>query len=121
MFEGIIAAKLAHKGFQEDVFKVIKRHATWGAILMMLPDFGFGGIIFIYVLWHMYGALCEKVGISFSENRSKLIGIGFAVNIAVAFILDIFLTAFFFIEPFILYFQFYLSGKFFVESLKKIK
>lgn len=43
------------------------------------------------------------------------------VNIAVAFVLDFLLTAVFFILPFILYIQFYLSGKFFVESVKKLK
>lgn len=121
MFEGLIAAKLASNGFQKDVFKIIKRHATWGAILMMLPDFGLGGFIFIWVLWHMYSKISEKVGISFSENKGKLIGAGVIINIIVAFIIDIALTAFFFLEPFIIYAQFYLSGKFFVESLKKLK
>lgn len=121
MFEGTISAKLANKYFEKDVFKVIKSRATIGALLMMIPDFGFGVFIFMAVLWNMYSKISEKVGISFSENRSKLIGVGMLVNIAVALIIDVAMTAFFFLEPFIIYLQFYLSGKFFVESLKKLK
>lgn len=121
MFEGLIVSKFANKAFEKDVFKVVKRHATWGSLLMMLPDFGFGGFIYVAVLWRMYSKICEKVGISFSENTGKLIGVGVVVNIAVAFVLDFLLTAVFFILPFILYIQFYLSGKFFVESVKKLK
>lgn len=62
-----------------------------------------------------------KVGISFSEHKGKLIGIGVVINIIVAFILDFALSALFFIDPFLVYAQFYLSGKMFVESLKKLK
>lgn len=121
MFEGLIAAKFADKYFEKDVFKTIKTHATVGALLMMLPDFGFGVVFFIGVLWHMYSSVAEKCGVSFSDNFGKLVGVGFVINIIVALILDVALTAFFFIEPFLLYLQFYLSGKFFVESLKKLK
>lgn len=121
MFEGIIAAKFANKYFEKEVFKIIKRHAFWGSLLMALPDFGFGVVIFIAVLWSMYGKVAEKVGVSFSENKGKLIGVGVVVNIVVAFALDLLLTALPFVLPFILYFQLYLSGKLFVESLKKIK
>ena len=60
MFEGIIAAKFADKYFEKDVFKVIKRRAALGSLLMMLPDFGFGGFIFIAVLWSMYSKISEK-------------------------------------------------------------
>lgn len=119
MFEGTISAKLADKYFEKDIFKIVKRHAAVGALLMMLPDFGFGGFIFIAVLWRMYSKISDKVGISFSDNMGKLIGVGAIVNIIVAFILDFALSVLFFIEPFIVYAQFYLSGKFFVESLKK--
>lgn len=121
MFEGFIAAKLANKAFEKDIFKVVKRHAFWGSLLMMLPDFGLGGFIFIAVLWSMYSKISEKVGISFSQNMGKLIGVGVIVNVIVAFIIDFALTMLFFIEPFIVYVQFYLSGKFFVESLKKLQ
>lgn len=121
MFEGAIAAKFADRFFEKEIFKIIKNRATIAALLMMIPDFGLGGLIYIAVLWNMYSAICKKVGISFSENKGKLIGAGVIVNIIVAIIIDIGLTAFFFLEPFIIYAQFYLSGKFFVESLKKCK
>lgn len=32
MFEGLIVSKFANKAFEKDVFKVVKRHATWGAL-----------------------------------------------------------------------------------------
>lgn len=121
MFEGIISAKFANKYFEKEIFKIVKRHAFFGALLMAIPDFGFGVIIFIAVLWSMYGKIANKVGVSFSENWGKLVGLGVVVNIAVALVLDILLTALPFVLPFLMYFQFYLSGKFFVESLKKLK
>ncbi len=121
MFEGSISAKFANKYFEKDVFNIIKKRAAIGALLMMFPDFGLGGFIYIIVLWNMYSKICEKVGISFSDNLGKLIGVGFVVNILVAFIIDFALTACFFLEPFVVYAQFYLSGKFFIETLKRLK
>ncbi len=121
MLEGSISAKLANPFFEKDIFKVIKRRAALGSLLMMIPDFGLGGFIYIAILWSMYTKISEKVGISFSQHRSKLIGVGFVVNVIVAFVIDFALSTLFFIEPFIVYLQFYLSGKLFVESLKKLK
>lgn len=120
MFEGFIAGKFANKMFEKDVFKTIKWHAFVGALLLMIPDFGFGTIFFIGVLWHMYSSICDKVGISFSDNFWKLVGVGFIVNIIVALVIDVVFSVLFFLEGFIMYFQFYLSGKVFVESLKKL-
>lgn len=120
MFEGLIAAKLANKMFEEDVFKIVKRHAFWGCLLMALPDFGFGTLIFIYVLWHMYSKIAEKCDLSFSENFWKLVGVGFIVNIVIALVFDIVFTALPFLAPFVFYAQFYLSGKLFVETLRKL-
>lgn len=120
MFEGYIAGKFANKIFEKEVFKTIKRHAFVGALLMMIPDFGFGTLFFIGVVWHMYSSICDKVGVSFSDNFWKLVGLGVVVNIAVACVIDIFMSVLFFLEGFIVYFQFYFSGKAFVESLKKL-
>lgn len=121
MFEGYIAAKFANKMFEEDVFKTVKRHALVGALLMAIPDFGFGTLFYVGVLWHMYSSIAEKVGLSFSDNFWKLAGVGFFVNILIAFVLDLALFFVFFLEPFVMYLQFYLSGKAYVESLKKLK
>lgn len=121
MFEGYIAGKFANKMFEQDVFKIVKRHALFGSLAMMIPDFGFGGVIFTVVLWHMYSSISEKVGVSFSDNWGKLLGLGVVVNIAVAFAIDIVFTFLPFLEPFIIYAQFYTSGKAFIESLKKLK
>lgn len=123
MFEGLIMAQGAKKlGLfdEKEVFKTVKKHAALGSLLMALPDFGLGGVFFAAVLWSMYSSVCKKVGVSFSENRSKLIGLGMVVNIGVAFILDFATAALFFITPFLAYLQFYLSGKFFVDRVKKM-
>lgn len=121
MFEGIIAAKLANKMFKKDVFNIVKSHAFWGCLLMSLPDFGLGTIIFICILWRMYSKIAEKCGLSFSNNFWKLAGIGFVVNVVIALVLDIVLSALFFLAPFVFYAQFYLSGKMYIETLKMFK
>ena len=120
MFEGYIAGKFADKMFEEEVFQTIKKHAMVGALLMMIPDCGLGIIFFIAVLWHMYSSICDKVGISFSDHFWKLVGVGMMVNLLVVLISDIVFTVLFFLEGFIMYFQFYVSGKMFVESIKKM-
>ena len=115
MFEGYIAEKLANKMFEKEVFKIIKRHAAAGAIVMMLPLLGLDWIIYCVVLWHMYYAICEKLD---TELNFSNIAIGFFVNIIIAIILDLIFTFLPFLTAFIVYAQFYLSGKAFVESLK---
>lgn len=121
MLEGYIAAKFVNKMFEKDVFKIVKRHALVGSLLMMIPDFGFGVFFFLGVLWHMYDSIAKKVGLSFSENFWKLVGFGFFVNALVALVIDVALSFLFFLEPFAVYLQFYLSGKAYIESLKKFK
>ncbi len=54
MFEGFIASKFADKMFEKDIFRIIRNHAIFGALIMMIPDLGFGTLFFIGVLWHMY-------------------------------------------------------------------
>ena len=120
MFEGLIASKFANKYFEREVFSTIRKHSFFGGLIMMLPLCGFGVLLFVGVLWHMYSAICKKVGVSFSDNFWSLVGVGIIINIVVAFVIDFFLSILFFLKPFILYFQFYLSGKLFVESLKKL-
>lgn len=119
MLEGAVSGYLAGKIFPEkDLFKIVKRHAFWGALIMMLPDFGFGTIFFVIILWRMYTRLADKVGVSFLDNFWKLVGFGLLVNIIVAFAIDLLMTALFFLEGFIIYFQFYFSGKMFINVLK---
>lgn len=115
MLEGFIANKLADKMFEKDVFKIIKKHALIGAIVMMFPLFGLDWIVYCFVLWHMYSAICNKLGTKLDISN---IIIGFVVNIVVALILDIVLTFIPFLISFIVYAQFYLSGKAYIETLK---
>lgn len=116
MFEGFIAGKLANKMFENDVFKIVKKHASWGAIIMILPLFGFDWLIYSYILWHMYYAICEKVGTKLDISN---IIVGLIVNIAVAIGLDIVLTFIPFLIGFVVYAQFYFSGKAYIETLKR--
>ena len=120
MFEGYIAGKFANKMFEKDIFRVIKNHALCAALIMMIPDFGLGTLFFIGILWHMYSSICNKVGISFLNNFWSLVGVGMFVNIIIAFALDVIFSFLFFLEGFIVYFQFYLSGKLFIESIKNL-
>ena len=106
------------KDNEKEIFKTIKIHALIGGILLAFPEFGFGVIIFIFVLWHMYSSICGKVGISFSKNFGKLVGIGVFVNIIVALILNILLSFLPVFIGFVYYAQFYLSGKLFFEQVK---
>lgn len=123
MFEGFIAGKLAENLFkkEKEIFKSIKSHAMWASLIMMIPDFGLGVIAFVFILWHMYSSVCKKVGVNFSDHFWTLVGVGMFVNIAIALVIDITLTFLFFLEPFLIYMQFYLSGKAFYKSLHELK
>ena len=118
MFEGYIAEKLANKMFEKEVFSIVKKHALCAAIVMSLPLFGIDWIIYMIILWHMYSASCEKVGTTL--NISSVI-VGMIVNIIVGIALDIILTLIPLLIGFIVYAQFYFSGKAFIETLKKIR
>ena len=115
MLEGYIANKLGNKMFQEDIFKIVKRHALAAAIVMMFPLAGLDWLIYIYVLWHMYNAICKKVGTTLNFGN---IAIGFFVNIFIAILLDVLFTFIPFLISFVVYAQFYFSGKAFIEILK---
>lgn len=121
MFEGYIAGKFANKMFEKEVFKIVKRHAFWGSLIMALPTFGLGIFFYISILWRMYSKIADKVGVSFADNLTKLIGVGIIVNLIVAFAIDLVMSFIPFLEPFMMYLQFYSSGKLFIESLKKLK
>lgn len=123
MFEGKIAKIVGGGMFpEEEMLKIVHGHAMVAAIALALPLFGLDWIIFIGVLWHMYSALSEKVGVPFGCGS---IIVGLLVNIVIAIGVDIVGT---FIPVIgwlttagIVYLQFYLSGKAYIETLKKMK
>ena len=118
MFEGLVANKLAKKMFDEkELYKIVKRHAFWGAFVMLFPLFGIDWLVFIYVLWHMYNAICEELGTSLKFGT---IAVGFVVNVVIAIILDILFTVIPFLTSFFVYAQFYFSGKAYIETLKRL-
>ena len=120
MLQGFIASKWGDKMFEEDIAKTVKRRAFWGALIMALPLFGLEWIVFTIILWNMYSALSEKVG---TKLKFGTIAVGFIVNIVVAIAID----ALFTLLPvlgwlgtgFLVYLQFYLSGKMYIETLRK--
>lgn len=112
-------ANYGDKMFDNDTAKIVRSHAFWGALIMALPLFGLDWIIFCCVLWHMYSALCERAHKKF--NFGSII-VGVIVNILIAIILDVALS---FIPilgwlgtGFIVYLQFYFSGKSYIETIK---
>jgi len=88
---------------------------------MALPLPVFDLIVFCIVLWHMYSKLCERANTKLTLGNIIL---GIIVNIVIALVVDLALT----IVPiigwlgtgFIVYLQFYLSGKSYIETLKNM-
>lgn len=120
MLQGYIARKWGDKMFEKDIAKIVKRRSFWGALIMALPLFGIEWIVFTIILWNMYSALSEKVG---TKLKFSTIAVGFIINIVVAIVID----ALFTLLPvfgwlgtgFLVYLQFYLSGKMYIETLRK--
>lgn len=117
MFEGLIADRLANKMLEQDLYKIVKRHAFWGALVMVFPLFGLDWIVFGFILWRMYHKICEHVG---TTLKFSTIATGLIVNILVGIVLDLVLTFIPILIGFIVYLQFYLSGKMYIESLKHL-
>lgn len=114
-------ANYGDKMFDKDTAKIVRKHALLGSIVMMLPLFGIDWIIFCIILWHMYSALCKRANKKL--NASRII-VGIIVNIVIAVVVDLVLTLIPVIgwlgTGFIVYLQFYLSGKSFLETIKKM-
>lgn len=121
MLQGYIAKKWGDKMFEEDMAKIVKKHAFWGAFIMFFPLFGLGVIIYIYILWHMYNSLCKKCN---TTLKISTIIVGFVVNIVITIVVNILFSFLPFLgwlgTGFIVYLQFYLSGKAYIETLRKM-
>jgi len=112
-------ANMGDKMFDHDTAAIVRSHALWGAIVMALPLFGLDWIAFCCILWHMYSKLCERAHKKLDTGN---VIVGIIVNIVIAVVLDLLLT---FVPvigwlgtAFIVYLQFYLSGKSFIETIK---
>lgn len=108
--------------FEEDMAKIVRKHAFWAAIIMIIPTFGFGLILYCYILWHMYYALCERCG---TELKISTVIAGIIVNLIIAAVVNFVLAYIPVIgwlgTGFIVYLQFYLSGKSYIETLRRLK
>lgn len=120
MFEGQIASIAGKQMFPEkELFKIVHTHAKWGALAIALPFLPFiDDIIYVVVLWHMYSALAE------CAKKNVDIGLGIFVNImvclgvmAVDSVLEWTVIGGI-IPAFIVYIQFYLSGKAYISILR---
>lgn len=121
MFEGQ-AAKLVGKQIfpEEELFKIVHNHAKWGALAIAIPFLPvIDTILYVIVLWHMYSKLSEKA------NRSLSLGAGIFVNIMVCIIvglvdetLDWIPIVGWLISAFIVYIQFYFSGKWYISIMR---
>lgn len=122
MLQGYIAKKWGDKMFEEDMAKIVRKHAFWAAIIMIIPTFGFGLILYCYILWHMYYALCERCG---TELKISTVIAGIIVNLIIAAVVNFVLAYIPVIgwlgTGFIVYLQFYLSGKSYIETLRRLK
>lgn len=119
MIDKYLVQTWGNKMFEKEIAKIVSRHATLAAFVAFLPMLGFELLLYIGVLWHMYSALCKKAD---TQLHFGNIIVGFVVNIVVAIIVDL---AFSFIPIFgwltsgaIIYIQFYLSGKGYIETLR---
>ncbi len=121
MLQGYIANKWGNKMFEHDMAKIVKKHAFWSALIMFFPTFGLGLILYCYVLWHMYYALCERCN---TNLKLSTVIVGIVINIIIAIIVNIVLSWFPIIgwlgTGFIVYLQFYMSGKAYIETLRKL-
>lgn len=121
MLEGYIAKKWGNKMFEDDMAKIVKKHAFWGAVIMALPTFGFGLVIYCIILWHMYSALCEKCD---TKLQTSTVIVGIIVNFVITLVVNV-LFAFLPVlgwlgTGFVVYLQFYLSGKAYIETLRNL-
>lgn len=115
-------ADYGDKMFDKDTAKIVRSHASWAAFIMFFPLFGMDLIVYCMILWHMYSALCERAHKKMVNKSSIITGI--VVNVVIAFAID---TALTFIPvigwlgtSFIVFLQFYFSGKSFIETIKKM-
>lgn len=112
-------ANYGDKMFDQDTAKIVRKHAFWAAIVMALPLFGLDWIIFCFILWHMYSSLCERANKKL-DIRNIIVAlivnvlIGIAIDFALSFIPIIGWLG----TGFIVYLQFYFSGKSFLETIK---
>lgn len=113
-------ANYGDKMFDKDTATIVRKHSFFGALVMALPLFGLDWIVYIGVLWHMYSSLCERANTTLHLGN---VITGFLVNVVVAIAIDLVLSFFPVVgwlgTGFLVYLQFYSSGKSFWETIKK--
>lgn len=112
-------AKVGDKMFDQDTAKIVKRHAFWAAILRLIPVLG--TFFFLLILWDMYSSLCKRAN---QKLRMKHILVAIVVNILIAIVLEF---VYWFVPilgwlgtSFMVYLQFYFSGKSFIETIRNV-
>lgn len=111
-------ANFGDKMFDNDTAKIVRKHSFWAAIMTFLPLAGFELIPFVIILWHMYSKLSEraKQSLDFGNIIIAMI-VNIVVNLIMSFVGMIPVIGWLG-NSFITYLQFYLSGKFYIETIK---
>lgn len=119
MLQGQFATRFGDNMFDKDTAKIVRKHAFGASLLRLLP--AIGTLVFVFILWHMYNALCKRAN---QKLRMKHIVVAIIVNILIAIALELvywcipvlgWLGA-----SFATYLQFYFSGKSFIETIRKV-
>ena len=101
---------------EEDLLKIVHGHAAVACIGMWLP--GLGLLLYLGCLWHMYSKMNEKANTS---TQTSTIFVAICVNFfvfGVISILELLPVIGDIVQMFVVYVQFYLSGRTYINILK---
>lgn len=119
MLQGQFAKRVGDKMFDQDTAKIVRKHAFWATLLRLIPVIGL--FVFAFILWHMYNALCERAN---QKLRMKHIFVAIITNImitiAMEFVYWLIPVLGWLGTSFMVYLQFYFSGKSFIETIRKV-
>lgn len=120
----VAVSRGADRGLSERMTSCIKGYSWWGAVIMALPLFGLDTLIYVILLWSMYGKISSLSGVPFSGHAMKNILGGFIVNILIVFVLNMVLDFILFFgwigSAIVGYWGTKLSGQSYVEVLVQL-
>jgi hypothetical protein len=109
--------KRSVKKLEEEMGKIVHNHALTASIVMFLPLFGIGIIAFIVIFWRMYAKLYEQCNIKLTfKNIAVEIFVNILIYLTVGYALHFLSVIGWLGTSFMVYFQFYLSGDYFIEK-----
>lgn len=105
---------------EKQCLDIVKSHAKCGAIAIAIPFVPIlDAVLYVFVLWHMYHKLSKTVGKSLSITLGVFVNILVTIGISLADeALDWIPLVGWAISAFVVYLQFYFSGKAYISFLK---